>query len=382
MLIIMTINEQIESGISTIVLTADTAESVVVPSWASVTIDLNGFKLTGNGSDHTVINKGKLIITDTSVAKTGVIRNEVYDRYCVHNDYGANLTVNGGKMEKVQRGYTIHNWGASATINNVQIIQTDASMVSAAISNGFYNPPVENPDKVFCNMLITGGYVVTAGNPNAAVKNDEYGILTITGGTFKAHMRALNNWNDTTVTGGTFESETGAPIISGSYPSDGGRCDLTITGGTFKGTGASAIVDCSEGQSDPNYVAPQWAVSGGSFNVPVAEQYCSPGFKVEQLPDGSYGTVKIKSWEPVVKAPCGIGFMGLSSAIFQIPSIEYTAGGIEPPLTKSFVPAALISASAEGGLTGYFDGQKIKLYRGVSEASGTIVNLQLIMLGH
>lgn len=377
----MTINSQIEAGIATVVLTADTAESVVVPKWASVTLDLNGFRLTGDGTNHTITNSGNLIITDSSVAKTGVVRNEVMDKYCVHNDFGGNLTINGGKFEKVQRGYTIHNWGASATINNIEIAMLDGSVVSAAISNGFYNPPVENPNKVFTQMLITGGNVVTTGDPNAAVKNDEYGILTITGGTFKSTKRAVNNWNDCAITGGTFESQTGAPIISGSYPSDGGHCDLTITGGVFKGS-QSIIADCSEGQGNPDYIAPVWGISGGEFYVPVPEVYCAPGFKVEQQPDGSYGVAKIKTWEPIARGSNGVGFLGLSGAIFQLESVEYVAGGIDAPMTSSFTPVALLSASAEGGVVGYFDGQKIKLYRGASEASGTIVNLQLIMLGH
>ena len=377
----MTINSQIEAGIATVVLTADTAESVVVPKWASVTLDLNGFRLTGDGTNHTITNSGNLIITDSSVAKTGVVRNEVMDKYCVHNDFGGNLTINGGKFEKVQRGYTIHNWGASATINNIEIAMLDGSVVSAAISNGFYNPPVENPNKVFTQMLITGGNVVTTGDPNAAVKNDEYGILTITGGTFKSTKRAVNNWNDCTITGGTFESQTGAPIISGSYPSDGGHCDLTITGGVFKGS-QSVIADCSEGQGNPDYIAPVWGISGGEFYVPVPEVYCAPGFKVEQQPDGSYGVVKAKQWTLTDRGGSGVGFVGMSGAIVFKDELEYTTGGIDLGIS-SFTPSALVNVTAEGGgITGYLKDGKIQLFKNGSEVSGVLKDVQIILLGH
>lgn len=382
-MIIMTINEQIESGIGTITLTADTAESVLVPKWAHVTLNLNGFKLMGDGANHTVENKGHLIIKDTSEAKTGTVYSNVANKACIFNDYNADLTINRAILDRGEVSwYCLLNWGKTVTIDDIYVNLTSPSNNAAVIANGFYSPEKDNPNKVFCNCVISGGYIATQGDPNAPVKNDEYGIMAITGGVFKARMRALNNWNSCTVTGGTFESETGAPIISGSYSSDGGHCALTIQGGTFKGVGNTAIADCSEGQGNPGYVAPVWAVSGGTYTLPVPEQYCAPGFKVELLPDGTYGPVKAKKWEPVFRGTNGFGFAGLSGAIFQLDSIEYTAGGIDVPLSASFSPAALLSVSADGGITGYFDGQKIKLYRGASEVSGTLTNLQIIMLGH
>ena len=115
----MTINEQINTGVSAIILSADTPESIVVPNWATVTLDLNGFTLSGNGADHTINNKGNLIIKDSSQNKTGVVRNDVLDRYAVHNDFGGTLTINGGRFVKTQRGYTIHNWGSAVIINDI-----------------------------------------------------------------------------------------------------------------------------------------------------------------------------------------------------------------------------------------------------------------------
>lgn len=378
----MTINSQIESGIATVVLTADTAESVVVPKWATVTLDLNGFKLTGDNVNHTIENNGTLMIKDSSESKMGTVFCNVANKACVFNNYGANLTIDRAILNRDSVSwYCLLNWGESVTINDIYVNLTAPSNNAAVISNGFYSPERDNPNKVFCNCVIRGGSISTQGDPNACVKNDEYGIMTITGGNFKARMRALNNWNGCNITGGTFESETGAPIISGSYPSDGGHCDLTISGGVFKGS-QTIIADCSEGQGNPGYIAPVWGISGGEFYVPVAEQFCAPGFKVEQLPDGSYGVAKVRTWEPIARGSNGVGFLGLSGAIFQLDSVEYVAGGINAPMSASFTPVALLSASAEGGVVGYFDGQKIKLYRGGNEVSGTLSHLQLIMLGH
>ena len=254
--------------------------------------------------------------------------------------------------------------------------------MAAAIVNGFYNPPVENPNKVFVSMAIKGGCVVTVGDPNAAVKNDEYGIMTITGGSFKSSKRTFNNWNDATITGGTFESTSGAPIISGAYPSDGGHCDLVITGGVFKGTGSDAIVDCSEGQSDPNYVAPKWNVSGGTYNIPVAAKYCASGFEMKQNPDGTYGPIKEKSWSILPRGGTGVGFLGLSGVIVSKESLDYIQGGVEMEL-NGFQPTVLLNVTAEGGgLTGYLNGSKLQIFKNGSEASGTLNNVQVVLLGH
>lgn len=379
---IMTINDQINAGISTFILTEDTAESIMIPEWAKVTIELNGFKLTGDGINHTIHNKGTVIIKDSSVQKTGTVYCNTAKKACLFNDYGAHASIVRAIFDRGDVSwYCLLNWGEDVTIDYLHVDLTSETANAAVIANGFYSPEKDNPNKVFCQCTIYNAYISTKGDPNAPLKNDEYGIMAILGGTFKARMRAFNNWNKATVRGGVFESETGAPIISGSYPSDGGHCNLEISGGVFKGSD-TAILDCSEKPTDPAYVAPEWHVHGGKFEVPLEDKYLSSDYVMEKLPDGSYAIAKDKGWAPVVRGPGGIGFLGLSGVTFQIASIEYKDGGIDVPMKGSFTPEILIGATAEGGVVGYLDGNKVRLYRGKTEVSGTIKNLQLTFLGH
>lgn len=377
----MTINEQIESGVSEIVLTADTAEQITIPKWANVVLDLAGFTLSGDGATHTIINNGILRIKDTSSAKTGTIHCDVKSCANIFNNFGGNLMVDRAILTRGGNSwYCIHNWGSLVVINYVQI---DIGGNAAAIHNGFYSPKAENPDGVFCNMVINDALITTTGSPNACVKNDEYGIMSITGGRYvSATQYAVNTWNDLTITGGTFISNAATPLVCGSTPSAGGHCDLKVRGGTFKGA-TGIVTDCSEGKSDPEYVAPVWAVAGGQFSPAIETTYLAEGVDLVLLPDGTYGVelMSANGWK-VERGTNAAGFIGLSGAVFKNASLEYTAGGIELPVA-GFVPTAVIGVSAVGGLEAYYDAanKKIVLYKNGAEASGTITDVTLVVIG-
>src|SRR5699024_2754459 len=57
-------------------------------------------------------------------------------------------------------------------------------------------------------LNISGGVITQ--NTFIAVKNDDYGVLNITGGTITSDEQAVQNWHKATITGGTISG----PVIS------------------------------------------------------------------------------------------------------------------------------------------------------------------------
>jgi len=216
------------------------------------------------------------------------------------------------------------------------------------------------------------------------VKNDEYGIMTITGGVFVSTSKfAVNSWNELTILGGAFTSEAAAPLVCGSTPGDGGHCQLNIRGGTFRG--ATGIVsDCSEGQSQPDYVAPDWNVTAGAYMPAIEEKFLGEGVELIVNPDGTTSVVtdSTRNWK-VERGVNSAGFLGVAGAVFKKDVLEYKQGGIDVP-AYDFTPIAVIGASAVGGITAYYDPvlKKIILYRGNTEASGSILDVTLAIIGH
>ncbi len=103
---------------------------------------------------------------------------------------------------------------------------------SSMIENGWYDGS-QNKDKESSVMIIEGG--TFSGGLNT-IKNDDYGELTINGGTFtNMAQAAFLNWNVATVNGGTFEANEGsnAIILNGYGNATMDKGELTINDGNF-----------------------------------------------------------------------------------------------------------------------------------------------------
>ena len=74
----------------TVTLLQDTAEDIVIPEGAELTLNLNGKTLT-NHEDHTITNKGTLTITGD-----GTVDNVTHARAAIQNEPGGNVVLNGG----------------------------------------------------------------------------------------------------------------------------------------------------------------------------------------------------------------------------------------------------------------------------------------------
>lgn len=249
-----------------IVLTNNiTTKNFVIPADKNVTLDLNGFTLTG-GDSHAILNRGVLCIKDSSgngkivasKANTSALRN------------AADCVIDGGTFTRADgednKWHTVENFG-TMTFNGGKVIAEDDQ--SFAIVNGwnYINPGEQKATMTINNIEMIAG-------PNG-FKNCAGGTLTMNGGT----LRCTGYWglsNDST----GVATINGGEIISDNYIAiSHGGAKMEINGGTFTGPQGSLYVQ--------NY-AQDTVVKGGSYQnetVEFMQNYCPEGYTAT-LKDG------------------------------------------------------------------------------------------------
>lgn len=255
--------------VATITLDKDYTEDITIPAGKAITLDLATFTLTGSSS-HTITNKGTLTVVGT----TGKVVNTVGGKAALFNNVNAVANLNGGTFEGTT-WYVIKNLG-TITMNGASVAQNDAG--SSAIDNGWYGNPGND-----CNVTHPGnGYTakLTIANGNFSggmntVKNDDYGVLEISGGTFSnTNGPTVLNWNVATISGGEFKVNSTATsvIANGSFNNEADKGQLTITGGQFTSSdnGNGNLLGYGVGGEKGGSVT----ISGGKFTGKmVAEGY-------------------------------------------------------------------------------------------------------------
>ena len=277
----------------TVKLAADTQKDVVIPENTTVTLDLNGQKLT-NASKDTIINNGNLTITGN-----GTVDNVTHGKAALIN-YGT-ATLNDGNYTRSKEDaennsasagknsyYTILNdKGGNLTINSAASV-TNGGHFSSMIRNGG-----DKKSTVASTLTINGGSF--SGGINT-VKNDELGILEINGGSFSNTSQfVVMNWHKATIKAGTFEAlpDADAVLYTATYSAERAVGELTVTGGTFTcAAGQSLLCDRYNNSADYKGTA---AISGGTFSVdPTPTTYVVESSIARKDSDTSY-TVIAKS---------------------------------------------------------------------------------------
>ena len=184
--------------------------------------------------------------------------------------------------------YTILNdKGGSLTIED-GVMVTNVGHFSSMIRNG----GDENATKE-STLIIKGG--TFSGGINT-VKNDEFGNLTISGGSFSNTTQCVvMNWNEASITGGTFElarDVNSTLLFSVSY-NERANGKMTISGGTFKYTETQGLVQDTYNNGE---FTGTLAVSGGTFAHAVEPKYCAEGFEPVITPN-SDGFYEVKAVE-------------------------------------------------------------------------------------
>ena len=225
---------------NTVTLLKDTAEDVVIPAGKTVTLDLNGKKLT-NVSGHTITNNGTLFVTGN-----GTVDNIAHGKGALYNNTGATATLNGGTFTRsAEKGtaspdsandnswYTVKNYGTMTINSNVTITNTGSH--SSAVANGWFD--VSNagsngePTRTANAVLTINGGNISGGK--ITVKNDDYGMLSITGGSISQPLNGLYciyNANVTAISGGNVNGPVGNYNGTSTEADQG---EFSITGGLF-----------------------------------------------------------------------------------------------------------------------------------------------------
>ena len=294
-----------------------TSGALKVEANNKVTLNLNGKKLTNQAGANTIEVAAGGTLT---IEGPGTVDNVSHQKATVNNS--GTVVLNGGTYTRSQEKgtseedsgsnsyYTILNHGTMTINEGVTINQgaDGAGKFSSLIENGWYNGN-NNTGGEPSVMTINGG--TFSGGLNT-IKNDDYGELTIEGGTFSSYAQAcLLNWNVATVEGGTFEGtdSTAATILNGHVNDTMDKGQLTILDGTFSGkyilermtgsgsdgigsveikggsfTGSSGIVNQEQGQNLGNGTI---EISGGTFSHDVGE-FCATGYACAKDSDNKY----------------------------------------------------------------------------------------------
>ena len=163
-------------------LEGNIAGSLTVPQDKNVTLDLNGFTLTG-GDSHAILNRGKLCIKDSS--GDGKIVASKTNTSALRNGDGAVCVIEGGTFTRADAAdnqwHTVENFG-TMTFNGGKVIAEDGR--SFAIVNGwnYINPGEQKATMTINNIEMKAG-------PNG-FKNCAGGTLTMNGGT----LHCTNFW--------------------------------------------------------------------------------------------------------------------------------------------------------------------------------------------
>jgi len=239
-------------------LEGNIAGSLTVPQGKEVTLDLNGFTLTG-GDSHAILNHGTLCIKDSS--GTGKIVASKANTSALRN--AADCVIDGGTFTRAagvdNKWHTVENFG-TMTFNGGKVIAEDGQ--SFAIVNGWN---YINPGEQKATMTINNIEMIASPN---GFKNCAGGTLTMNGGT----LHCTGYWglsNDST----GVATINGGEIISDKYVAiSNGGAKMEINGGTFTGPQGSLYVQ--------NY-AHDTVVKGGSYEnetVEFMQKYCPAGY--------------------------------------------------------------------------------------------------------
>lgn len=324
----------------TVSLSEDETGSITVPAGKDITLDLSGHKLTNTADNHTVtIEKGaSLTVLDSSEAKAGTIDNVSHGKAAVVNH--GTFVLNSGSLTRSAEASTLSEDGNTAsgsnswyvvwntgnmTVNGGKILFSadNQGYYSSLIDNGWADPS-KNTEKAFATLTVTGGEL---NGGTITIKNDDYGILDIQGGTLTQACKSffsVFNWNDATISGGTINGTVGAKgdgqtgenayehgklTISGDAKLSGGvqafensnvsvsggtltetylymgddTATISVTGGTLtKAEGmTSGLVMQAEGKNGT------CMISGGTFSENPGAEYLKPGLAVKSE-DGTF----------------------------------------------------------------------------------------------
>ena len=255
---------------NTVTLLKDVTADITIPAGKTITLDLNGKKLTA-ATGCAIANKGNL-----TVVGAGTVQANGSDSAAIGNFPDAEVTLKGGNYLS-KSWYVLKNLGTMTIDGEVTVKPSDSGNVSSLIDNGWYGNASNDMNQSYPTSAVevkltikNGSFKGSSGEKSCSVvKNDDYGVLDISGGTFDSttntnasNAATIMNWNVATISGGTFKGQY--PISNGNCSDTADKGELTVTGGKFEGT------SCMFGQNGGAHANKGFVkISGGEFVVPT-----------------------------------------------------------------------------------------------------------------
>ena len=263
----------------TVKLVNNVTEAVTIPADKTITLDLNGKKLTNaDGQDTITVALGASL----TVTGSGTVDNVTHGKAAIYNN--GTVILNGGSYTRSAEAstsikdangnsyYNILNHGTMTIGKNASV--TSRGSFSSLIANGYYNFSDTTPRSGYVygtnqetpSLTINGG--TFSGGINT-IKNDDNATLTVNNGSFSNMTQAaIQNNHVATINGGTFDAKANHAIENRHFDGGHNTGSVTVTSGTFTGglyttTGATWSISGGTFSSDPSV----YVVGNGSANI-------------------------------------------------------------------------------------------------------------------
>ena len=339
---------------------------IVVAEGKSLVLELNGYKITTPWDDeaaqkhyYAFDNKGSLTIKDSNSNGNGeIVARGIYN-------YGT-LTLESGKIDACDGngGYAVYNQDGSTFVMNGGMITTSLED-DHQVDNGGYDATTLRLEPG-ATAIINGGTIDNICDYTYAI--DNYGEVTVNGGTFTSIHSTVSSYGTMTINGGSF-IRNGLVGVSAHALIVWNGSNTTINGGTFDGqvnnngynvyADEGAVVEINDGNFLKAYIASLYGkgtinVKGGTFfddpSARVVKGYVAEKngdvFVVskialaENFADNSWDKIILACQNNIVPESWNVGdkkAMPINGKDYQIRIIgknhdTYTAGG-KAPLT-------------------------------------------------
>lgn len=248
---------------ATIKLLKDAEENITIPAGKTITIDLNGKKITNKSADTITVEKGAAL----TINGTGTVDNVTHGKAAIVN--GGTVVLNGGlytrSKEDMENNKDTGGKNSYYTIlnDNGGVMTINAGVEVKNI--GHFSSMIRNGGTTASTLTINGG--TFSGGINT-VKNDGAGTLTINGGDFSNTTQfVVMNWHKATINGGSFKAQPAAEAVlfTSAYGKDAEVLgELTINNGNFECANKTQSLIQDYYDKDNTGIA---TITGGTFNT-------------------------------------------------------------------------------------------------------------------
>lgn len=271
-------------------LLKDTAEDITILAGKTITIDLNGKKITNKSADTITVEKGAAL----TINGTGTVDNVTHGKAAIVN--GGTVVLNGGlytrSKEDMENNKDTGGKNSYYTIlnDNGGVMTINAGVEVKNI--GHFSSMIRNGGTTASTLTINGG--TFSGGINT-VKNDGAGTLTINGGDFSNTTQfVVMNWHKATINGGSFKAQPAAEAVlfTSAYGKDAEVLgELTINNGNFECANKTQSLIQDYYDKDNTGTA---TITGGTFNTNPKDYVPTTGYTVAKAANGLY-TVSTKA---------------------------------------------------------------------------------------